>query len=84
MRHNQTFAGYEELHRLTVEALEESGKSQADVAREMDKTRGAISRALKGPDSSLSGLQRDIIEHLTPYQVDEEVQFTLKRKDRSS
>lgn len=80
MRQNQTFTGYEELHRLALEAVRDSGKTQAAVAEDLGKSTGAVSRALKEPGSRFASLQKEIVEHLTPYRVEEELTFRLVKK----
>ncbi len=70
---------YESLRRETEAAVERSGKSQSQVGRELGVSRGAVSRAVKEAGSKLSSLQCRIIEHLTPYRLDEETRFRVRR-----
>lgn len=69
---------YEALCRETEAAVERSGKSQSQVGRELGVSRGAVSRAVKEAGSKLASLQCRIIEHLTPYRLDEETHFRVQ------
>ena len=79
MRHNQRLT-VEELREEAFTAISNSGKRQADVARDLDVTEGAVSRALKETGTHLAGLQQRIIEHLTPYQLEREPAAWRARK----
>lgn len=70
---------HEALRRETEAAVERSGKSQSQVGRELGVSRGAVSRAVKEAGGKLSNLQCRIIEHLTPYRLDEETRFRVRR-----
>ena len=62
------------------QALEASGHTQSDVADALDVHRSAVSRALKTSGGKFQELQRRIIEHLTPYQIERRVSFKAHRK----
>ena len=83
MRHNQKLT-LEDLRAAAAAAVEESGRSQSDLARDFDVSRSAISRALGEANSALVSLQRRIIDALTDYEVLEEpeVRYTVKRKSK--
>lgn len=70
---------FEALRREALAAIEQSGKSQSQVGRELDVSRGAVSRAVKEAGSKLASLQRRIIEHLTAYRLEEETRFRVHR-----
>ena len=71
---------YEALRREAKAAIEGSGKSQAQVGRELGVSRGAVSRAVKETGSKLASLQRRIIEHLTDYRLEEETRFRVRHE----
>lgn len=73
-----TFA---ELRQETAAAVEESGRSQAEIARELDVHRSAVSRAVKEEGPNWHKLQRRILSHLTPYEVEKRVYFKAHRSD---
>ena len=77
MRHNQRLT-FEELRDETQAAVEQFAESQSALARELGVTRGAVSRAVKEAGSALSSLQCRIIEHLTGYRVEEEVEVSFR------
>ena len=82
VRHRQQLT-YEGLRDEAAAAVEKSGESQAAVARALDVTRGAVSRAVKeaGPGWQVD-LQIQIIEHLTPYRIKQEpVVFRALKKE---
>jgi predicted transcriptional regulator len=62
----------EELRSAVDEAVSASGQTHQKIADELEVTRGAISRATNESATKLSGLQRRIIAHLTPYSLREE------------
>lgn len=81
MRHNQKI-GYEKLREEAEEARRKSGKTQTELAQELDKATSTISRALNESGAKFAKLQREIIEHLTDYCVgEEEVLFRVLRKE---
>lgn len=71
---------YQELLSEAAGAVEASGKSQSEIGREIGVTSGAMSRALSEPGPKFQELQRRIIQHLTPYQVERQVTFKARRK----
>ncbi len=80
MRHNQRL-DYEALLQEAVAAIEQSGKTRAEIARELNKDRSSITRATKEAGPKLAQLQRDIIALLTEYRIEEDVQFRAVRKE---
>lgn len=76
-----TELSFDELRDETAEAVEESGRSQAEVARELDMHRSAVSRAVKESGPRVQKIQRRVIQHLTPYRVDRHVYFKAHRED---
>jgi len=72
--------GYHGLMRAARRAAKESGARQVDLADEFDVTQGGLSRALSTPGPKFARLQQRVIEHLTPYAVEKEVQFILRSK----
>lgn len=79
VRHRQIL-DFEGLRQEASTAIKEAGLSQAEVARALNVSKGAVSRALKedGPGWQ-ADLQIRIIEHLTDYQITPE--FRVLRKD---
>jgi predicted transcriptional regulator len=77
VRKNQTLT-YEELQREAAKAVAESGKRQVDLAESLGVTQGAISQALRRSGSKYSSLQSRIISHLTPFEVEEQVETTFR------
>ena len=82
MKNGQTIS-YEELRQAAAQAIDEAGISQAQVARDLDVTRGAVSRAIKEPGATFYDLQRRIIEHLTDFRVEKEVRITIRTHEKS-
>ena len=78
MRHNQKM-NYEQL-RDEVRTAVDAAPSQAEVARSMDISRGAVNRAMKETGPTLAGLQIRILEHLTPYRIEQDAVFTAKKR----
>ena len=74
---------YEELQQATAQAIEDAGTSQAQVARDLDVTRGAVSRAVKEPGAKFWGLQKRILAHLTDFTVEREVHTTITVRPKS-
>ena len=70
MRHNQELS-HEQLRQEAEDAVEKSGKSQAQIARELEVSRAAVSRAVKETNTALLALQKRIVEHLTSYEIEE-------------
>jgi len=66
---------FEGLRKEAAAAVEDAGRSQSEVARELDVHRSAVSRAVKESGPRLSELQRRIIRHLTPYRIERRVTF---------
>jgi len=62
-------------------AIEQSGKTQTEIADALDVHRSAVSRALKTAGTKFQELQRRIIEHLTPYRIKRHVTFKAHRRE---
>ena len=75
---------YDELRQAVARAIEEGGHSQAQIAREIGVTRGAISRAAKESGDTLWKLQARIIEHLTGSIIEKEITFRVRGKSKGS
>lgn len=75
----------EELRDATAEAVSGSGKTQSEVASELDVTGSAISRATNEAVTNLAGLQRRIVSHLTTFEIDEKrtVSYIVRKKGRN-
>jgi predicted transcriptional regulator len=76
-----TELGFDELRDETAAAVDESGKSQAAVARELDLHRSAVSRAVKESGPRVQKIQRRVLRHLTPYHVERRVYFKAHRDE---
>lgn len=72
---------FEELRDAAAAAVERSGRSQAEVARDLGVHRSAICRALKESGPRLSKLQRRILRALTPYRIERQLYFQVRRGD---
>lgn len=72
---------FDELRDKTALAVSESEKSQAEVARELNIHRSAVSRATKESGSRVQKIQRRVLRHLTPYQIERRVYFKAHRVD---
>ena len=83
MRHNQRLT-FEDLRDETKTAVEGFATSQAALARELGVTRGAVNRAMKEAGPALASLQGRIIEHLTGYRIEEEVEVTFRALRKES
>jgi len=70
---------YDELRERAARAVSESGRTQVRLADELDVSPGAMSRALSESGPKFSNLQRRIIEHLTPYRIEQRVVFEAQR-----
>jgi predicted transcriptional regulator len=67
----------EGLREEAEEAIEESSRSQADVARELDVTRASVNQAVRSAAPRYEKLRCRIVELLTPYRVEKEVTYVL-------
>ncbi len=76
-----TELSFDELRDETAAAVDESGKSQAAVARELDLHRSAVSRAVKESGPRVQKIQRRVLRHLTPYHVERRVYFKSHRDE---
>jgi len=76
-----TEMSFDELRDETAAAVDESGKSQAEVARELDMHRSAVSRAVKESGARVQKIQRRVLRHLTPYRIERRVHFKAHRED---
>lgn len=77
MRHNQRF-DYEGLREEANEIFRASGKSQTQLADELGKSQAVISRALNEENSTLGKTLREIIAHLTAYEIEEEISVSYR------
>ena len=76
-----TEMSFDELRDETAAAVDESGKSQSQVARELDMHRSAVSRAVKESGPRVQKIQRRVLRHLTPYRIERRVSFKAHRED---
>jgi len=58
-----------ELAALAKEFRIKSGKSKADISRELKASRPSVQQAEENPEQSLTKLRIRIIEHCSPYRV---------------
>jgi len=70
---------FEDLREAAAEAVAASDQTQTDVADALGVHRSSISRALAEPGANWQQLQRRIIAHLTPYQIDRKTYFKARR-----
>ena len=77
MEHDDTL-DYEGLRRETELAAD--GRRQADLAEMLGVSQPAVSMALREAGPKRSQLQRQIIEALTDFAIEEEVVFRVVRK----
>lgn len=71
----------DELKERAAEVLDQSGLSQKEVARKLDRTRSSISRATNETGPKFAKLQCEIIELLTSFSVREKTVYILERQD---
>lgn len=87
VRHRQTL-DTEGLRQQAADALMASRRTHADVAEELEVSRGAVTRAVNPNELEpwkFSDLQRRIIALLTDYHVEPEpVTYRVLRKDREA
>ncbi len=88
VRHNQALTTTQ-LWEQTAKAVEESGRSQASIARDLGVSPGAVNHALITPEDDSQRyveLQMRILGLLTPYRVEREVdvRFRLHRKSETT
>lgn len=76
-----TEMSFGQLRDETAAAVDESGKSQSQVARELDMHRSAVSRAVKESGPRVQSIQRHVLRHLTPYRIERRVSFKAYRED---
>jgi len=76
-----TEMSFDELRDETAAAVDKSGKSQAEVARELDLHRSAVSRAVKESGPRVQKIQRRVLRHLTSYRIERRVRFKAHRED---
>src|SRR5262245_34343692 len=67
-----------ELAALAKQFRTKSGKSKADISRELQASRPAVQLAEENPEQSLTKLRIRIIEHCSPYRVSGPVFFLQK------
>lgn len=68
-----------ELAALAKHFRIKSGKSKADISRELKASRPSVQQAEENPEQSLTKLRIRIIEHCSPYRVTGPV-YLLKRR----
>jgi len=88
VRHNQALTTTQ-LWEQTTKAVEESGRSQASIARDLGVSPGAVNHALITPEDESQRyveLQMRILELLTPYRIEREVdvRFRILRKSETT
>ena len=71
---------HEELQRAARRAYRASDLKQTDIAEALGVSQASISQALSTPGQKFARLQRRIVELLTPYTVEKEVRFVVRRK----
>ena len=71
---------YEALRKEADHLAQHGGKTRAQIARELNKDRSSITRALQESGPGFARLQREIIAHLSPFRIVEDVQFRVERK----
>lgn len=76
-----TEMGFAELQDEVKTAIDDAGKSYAEVARELDVHRTSVARAANEPGAKYQDLQQRIIELLTPYRIERRVVFKAHRDD---
>lgn len=71
-----------ELRDATAKAVQESGKTQTQIASELNISQSVVSEAVNKPYTKLAGVQRRIIEHLTDFEIKEErtITYIARRK----
>lgn len=72
---------FDGLREETASAVGESGKTQSEIARELDLHRSAVSRAVKESGPRVQKIQRRVLRHLTPYRVEQRTYFKAQRED---
>lgn len=77
MRHNQLY-DYEGLREEARRIFEESGLTQTQLADKMQRSQSVISRALNEPNSAFAKTLREIIDHLSDYRIEEEVEVNFR------
>ena len=85
MRANQRL-DFDALRDEASAAVGESGLTQRDLASALGVSPGAMSNALSRSGARFWKLQARIIEHLTPYRIEEEVVRTYRavRQEKSA
>jgi DNA-binding XRE family transcriptional regulator len=68
-----------ELAALAKQFRIKSGKSKADISRELQASRPSVQQAEENPEQSLTKLRIRIIERCSPYRVSGPV-YLLKKK----
>lgn len=72
---------YEDLQTAARRAYEASGRTQEELAAALGATQSAVSQALSTAGPKFAQLQRRLIAQLTPYDVEEDVRFVVRRRD---
>jgi len=70
---------YDMLRRIAREAYRDSSTTQVELAQALGVSQSSVSQALNTTGRKFADLQRRIVEHLTTYEVVEEVRFYLRR-----
>ena len=68
-----------DLAALAKELRMKSGKTKADIARELGASRPAVQQAENNPEQSLTKLRVRIIEACSPYTIEGPL-FRIRRK----
>jgi DNA-binding XRE family transcriptional regulator len=78
----QKFYGEKELAALVKQCREQSGKSRAQVARELNVSRPTIFYAEEKPERGLHKLRKTIIETYSEYRVSDAVYLVSVAKKK--
>ena len=72
----------EEIRKTASDLVEQRGTKQSWVAEQLGISPGSISTALNKAESHLVGIQSKIIELLSDYTIEREVQYVVRRKSK--
>jgi len=75
---------FEGLRRETRAAVDGTHKTQTAIAEALGVHRSAVSRALRTAGPKFEKLQRRIIAHLTPYEVEAHRLFKARRVEEAA
>lgn len=82
VRDGQTL-DYEELRQEAADAVEAArkrGRTQVQLAEELDVAQATLSRALSTPGAKYAALQRRVVALLTRYEIEDSPLFRVRRK----